>query len=155
MSSEFHSFSGLAVNYDKTGVMRMGSIRYTDARFYTTFPLIWSDGPVKVLGVEIYDTWQKTVDNGYNDILMKVANVFKIWNNRSLTPVRKIQVVNTLANSQFLYKLQVLSSPGVDFEISYRKLVTRFIWDDKKTKILHKRLMASYSNGGLHCVIWK
>lgn len=126
----------------------MGSIKYTDARFYSNFPLQWSDGPIKVLGIDIYSSWHETLENNFDNILQKAKNTLNSWHHRSLTPIGKIQVVNTLTTSKFLYKLQVLPSPGAAFEIKYKRLITEFIWDKKRPKISYKRLIAAYSNGG-------
>ena len=50
---EFEEFSGLKINYNKTEVLRLGSLWKTDAKFYSGLPLVWSDGPCTVLGVQV------------------------------------------------------------------------------------------------------
>lgn len=146
---EFQEFSGLTINYNKTEILRIGSLRNTDARFYTEFPLIWSDGPIKILGIDVYPTMQQIVNNNYDKILEKAGNVLTMWKNRSLTPVGKIQVINMLVNSLFTYKMQVLPTPPAKFMLQYKKLITQFIWNKKRSKISYQRLIASYNQGGL------
>lgn len=147
--SEFEAFAGLAINYDKTEIMRMGSIRNTNARFYSQLPLHWSDGPIKVLGLMIYNSWQNTSENAYQSIFGKIENTLNSWKWRSLTPIGKIQIVNSITNAYFVYKLQVLPSPTEKQIMNYKKMVVNFIWDGKKSKIAYNRLIASNINGGL------
>lgn len=72
-----------------------------------------------------------------------------MWQWRSLTPIGKIQIVNSITNSYFMYKLQVLPTPTQKMIIQYKKAITRFIWDEKKPKISYGRLIAACSKGGL------
>ena len=44
---------GLKISYDKTTIYRIGSIKESNARLYTTKELKWSDGPIETLGVKI------------------------------------------------------------------------------------------------------
>lgn len=145
---DFQDFSGLAINYDKTEITRMGSLRKTNARFYSEHPLHWSDGPVKILGIEFYETWDLTSQKNYEVTYAKAKSIIQMWKNRSLTPVGKIQVVNTLINSLFTYKLQVLPSPDAKFLIAYKRMITQFIWNQKKPRISYQRLISSYPSGG-------
>ena len=48
---EFHKYSGLEVNYSKTVAIKFGPCRDTNAKYYTLRQLIWSDKPVKILGI--------------------------------------------------------------------------------------------------------
>lgn len=147
--SEFESFSGLAINYNKTEIMRMGSIRSSDAKFYSHLPLHWSDGPVKILGVNIYSSWLDTSLNNYQEIFNKANAMFDSWKCRSLTPIGKIQIINSIANSFFMYKLQVLMSPPAKDLVKYKRMITQFLWDNRRSKISYDRLIASFSQGGL------
>lgn len=147
--SEFQDFSGLSINYDKTEVLRLGSLRNTDAKFYSTLPLKWSDGPVRILGMQISGSYDDTVQMNYTDILEKVQNLVNVWSTRMLTPIGKICVVNTLINSQVIYKLQSLPTPSKVFFDTFKRIVCNFVWDGKKAKISYRRLISSYKNGGL------
>lgn len=147
--SEFQDFSGLAINYNKTEVLRLGSLCHTDAKFYSTLPLKWSDGPVKVLGMQMYGQSVDIANNNYNELLTKIDNILKNWSTRMLTPIGKICIVNTLINSQVTYKLQSLPTPSKQFFDKYKKLISQFIWDNKKANVSYVRLIASKPNGGL------
>ena len=55
--TNFAEFSGLRINYDKTEILRLGSLIKSDARFYADFPIQWTDKPIKILGI-----WVSTSD---------------------------------------------------------------------------------------------
>lgn len=129
--------------------MRIGSLHETDAQFYTTLPIKWSDGPIKILGTEIHPKYDITVQQNYDNLMDKVQNLIQVWNTRNLTPIGKIAIVNSLLNSQFIYKLQCLPSPSEKLFIRYQKMIREFIWDKKQAKIKYERLVASFSKGGL------
>lgn len=147
--SEFEDFTGLKINYDKTEILRIGSLNKTNARFITTLPLKWSDGPTRILGIKVFSTYKELLSNNYNDILNQASGIFKVWTNRILSPIGKIQVANFLASSKFVYKLQVLPTPDKKFFDTYRKMVTKFIWNNAPAKIPYKRLIAPKTEGGL------
>lgn len=146
---EFEDFTGLSINYDKTEILRIGSLQNSDARFYTTLPIKWSDGTIKVLGTHITPEYNDIVRINYEYLFDRIDNLFKVWSTRNLTPYGKIQVVNSLASSQFVYKLQCLPSPNQYMLDRYAKLVRKFVWDGKPAKIAYKRLIASFADGGL------
>lgn len=146
--SEFEHFAGLRINYNKTEIMRMGSIRGSNAQFYTQLPLIWSDGPIRILGIDVYHNWELSADKNYENIMNKINDIARMWEARSVTPIGKIQIINSLMNSQFTYKLQVLNAPRMDLMVKYKKAVTKFIWGSSRAKILYSRLIAAFSHGG-------
>lgn len=147
--SEFESFTGLSINYDKTEILCIGSLHGSDAKFYSTLPLKWSDGFIKILGVYFGPVLQRVLEINYNSILDKIKAICNSWNNRALSPIGKIQVINSLCNSQFVYKLQCLLSPPDDFFVQYERIIRDFIWDGKKPKVAYKKLILSYDKGGL------
>ena len=45
--------SGLKINYDKTVIYRLGSLRHSNAKFYSQHKMTWTNKPVKMLGTDI------------------------------------------------------------------------------------------------------
>ena len=123
---EFANFSGLRYNYDKTEILRIGSLHNTDAAFYSELPLQWSDGPVKVLGIWVTAQIGEMAKINYDSLLTKITNICKIWATRSLTLLGRIQIINTLVIPNLIYRLQVLPSPDKEFYKRYEQLVRNF-----------------------------
>ena len=145
----FQLFCRLKINYDKTEILRLGSLRNTDAEYYSGLPIKWSDGPVKILGIYVFPDLDVMSEYNYLETIQKICNICKIWSYRSLSLLGKILVVNTLVISLFIYRLQVLSSPSQDILKRYKDIITEFLWEHKRPKIAYNRLITSYEQGGL------
>lgn len=138
----FMHISGLELNYDKTQIMRIGSLRNSNTQFYSLKNLFWVDG-IKILG-----TRQFLLDN-YQGMLDKLLKLTMIWSNRSLNIMGKIVICNTLFLSQFVYKLLMISSPSVKFITDVKNIVRNFLWDGKPPRIHYSKLVVSKWSGGL------
>ena len=148
MFHEFYLFSGLIMNYNKTEILRIGSLRHSNAMFYSRLPLVWSDGPVKVLGFDVFPDLDKTIEYNYNDILGKIKSIIITWQKRNLSLLGKVTIANTLLLTQAIYKLQVLPIPK-NFAVKFRKCITQFLWDQKPARIKYDQLIQTKDNGGL------
>ena len=149
---DYTTFIGLKINYNKTEVLRIGSLRNTDASYYTELPLFWSDGPIKILGMMFTGNIKEYKKINCENMLNKAENLFKICNKRTLTMLGKIVVVNTLVIPLFIYRFQVLPTPDKVFFLKFRKIVQTFIWNGKRPKIAYHKLTCTYDNAGLKLV---
>ena len=146
---EFERFTSLAVNYDKTELLRISSQK-TDAQFYSTLPLKWSDGPVRVLGIYVCNDIAKTIEINYNIVMDKFKQVIQTWSSRSLTMLGRIQVVNSLCVLQFIFRALCLPTPSGKFFEEYRKIVSHFIWQGRKPKMSFDRLTLEKGRAGFN-----
>ena len=147
---KFHYHSGFEVSYDKTTLYRIGSLRHSNAQMYDMTEYIWSNNDITVLGITI--AHENIVDKNYNSIVKKVENILEAWYNRGLSLYGKIQVVNTLIASQFVYKMMVLPTIPEHIIKNIDNVIRRFIWNGKKAKISYKILQNSKKEGGLKLV---
>ena len=99
---------GLKVNYDKTTVYRIGSLRNTDAIFYTKRQLNWTNEPINVLGIWIDHNTEITQELNYRPLIEKTKAILTQWQRRNLSLLGKIMIINTLVASQFVYRMTVL-----------------------------------------------
>ena len=81
--------------------------------------------------------------------LKKIENLFQTWKNRTLTLLGKVTIINTLAMSQFLFSLAALPSPSENFYINFKRIVLKFLWDEKPHKISYNKIIQDYDKGGL------
>ena len=147
----FGHFTGLRINYDKTEILCIGSLHNTDAMYYSGLPLVWSDGPIRVLGIQV-TTAQNMASINYNEILEQVEMICKCWSQRSLTLLGRILIINTLIVPLFTYRMQVLESPNPAIIKKYHKIIIKFLWQGKRAKIAYKKLIQCYENQGLKLV---
>ena len=131
---DFHYQTGFTINYDKTTVYRIGSLKNSDAKLYSQKPLKWSSTGINVLGIDITHNTQNTLHLNYNKLVTKATDIMKKWQYRSLSLKGKILVINTLIASMFVYRMTVL--PRIP-EIYVKKLdqaISEFLWNGHKPK---------------------
>ena len=124
----FQGNTGTRINYDKTIVYRLGSARRSNARFYSHRKLIWSDNPIRILGVVLTENLEKICKLNYEEIFVKIESVMKLWQQRNLSLFGKILVTNTLIMSLFTYKFAVLPPFPEEFCTKLNDIVQKFIW---------------------------
>ena len=72
LMEEYSKNTGLIINYNKTQILRLGSLRNSCAKFYSERQLQWSEC-VKILGVKVYADIKTTMDVNYNDLMDKIG----------------------------------------------------------------------------------
>ena len=144
----FRRQSGFTVSYDKTTLYRIGSLRFSDAQMYDMNQVVWSNQDIKVLGITI--AHQDIVHKNYDLVEEQVHQILSDWKNRGLSLLGKVQVVNSLVASLFVYKMMVL--PQIPKNVIKRvdNEIRRFLWNGKKAKIAYPILQNSKSEGGLN-----
>ena len=147
---DFRMQSGFTVSYDKTTIYRIGSLRHTDAQLYSLDQFIWSNKDINVLGVTI--AHEDLVEKNYSKIVGKARNILEAWYNRGLSLIGKVQIVNTLVASLFVYKMMVLPSIPEKVVKNVDNLIRDFLWSGKKAKIALPTLQNPKNQGGLNLV---
>ena len=74
--NHFQNLSGMKINYDKTTIYRIGSLKHTNAKFYSKHNLHWSNQPVKVLGIIITNDQQQLLKLNYEALICKTEAIF-------------------------------------------------------------------------------
>ena len=129
----------------------MRRLKYRDDTLRSSYPIKW-ERQITVLGIIFTADETTTRDLNYSILLQKIRAITTLWSVRSLTVIGKILVVNTLFVSKFVYKLMCIYSPTEKFLKEFRKVIMDFIWDSKKPKIACKKLIQTYTYGGLNLV---
>ena len=151
----FRFNSGFTISYDKTSIYRIGSIRNTDAKLITQKPVAWTSDYINVLGVKVSYN-EETVWENYTEILTKVSDITQMWQNRRLSLMGKVIIINTLIASLFVYKMMVLLDILEDIHKRIDKLIQQFLWNNRSPKIALKLLKLDKKVGGLRLMdLWK
>ena len=143
--NDFRAHSGFTVSYDKTTLYRIGSLRHSDAQMYDLEQFKWSNKDITVLGVTI--AHEDLMSKNYDSICQKTEKVLKAWYNRGLSLHGKVQVVNTLVASLFVYKMMVLPSIPRSIVKTIDNHIREFLWNGKKAKIAYRILQNPKSQG--------
>ena len=146
----FHYQSGFEVSYEKTTLYRIGSLRHSSAQMYDITEYAWSNTDIQVLGTVI--SHEDLVQKNYEGIMDKTRRILNSWQNRNLTLIGKVLVVNTLIASLFVYKMMVLPIIPKSITQNMDNIIREFIWNKKKSKVAYKILQNPKNQGGLALV---
>ena len=147
---KFKRNSGFTISYEKTTMYRIGSLRHSSAQMYNITEVAWSNQDINVLGVTI--AHEDILYKNYDSMPRSVSTVLNSWYNRGLSLIGKVQVVNALVASQFVYKMMVLPSIPKSVVKTLDNIIRDFIWNGKKSKVSLKILQNSKLKGGLGLV---
>ena len=142
--------SGFTLSYEKTTMYRIGSLRHSNAQLYDMNQVTWSKEDINVLGVTI--AHEDLVDKNYSDIIQKTRSICNSWCHRGLSLIGKVEVINTLVASLFVYKMMVLPTIPDKVVKNIENTIRDFIWGGKKAKIALKILQNPKDQGGINLV---
>ena len=140
--------SGLELNYDKTTVYRIGSLKQSDAELYTQPPLTWTNDPVNVLGIWVSNDETEMTNINFENLIERSNQTLTSWANRSLSLFGKILIVNSLIISQYIYKMAVLPFIPGDILSRINDMIENFLWNNRKPKIKRSLLENPIKWGG-------
>ena len=145
----FKRNTGLKANYEKTIIYKIGCKTGFKKRLYLDKKVKWGDNVIDALGLLIStDAENDNLDLNYENVLQKASTVLNVWQHRGLSIIGKIEVVNTLINSLFTYKMQLLPIMSKEIEGKITSMISRFIWNGRKPKIRMMVLYMKPQNGG-------
>ena len=148
--NQFYHQSGFQVSYEKTTLYRIGSLRHSDASLYNIKEYNWSNRDITVLGVTI--AHEDIVRKNYDPLKQKAKMTLKAWYNRGLSLLGKVQVINTLVASLFVYKMLVLPTIPTQVIREFEDIIREFLWNGKKAKIALSTLQNPKELGGVSLV---
>ena len=144
----FGKRTGLLLNYEKTNVYRIGSLKNSDAKFYTTKELNWKNGVINVLGVCVSNDIQEAVNSNYDSLCTRAEKKLNSWKRRTLSLLGKISIINTLVASMFVYTMTVLPPIPDKYITRLERMFTTFLWNGHRAKIPMETLMADKKHCG-------
>ena len=149
---KFSKISGLTVNYEKSNILRIGSIRNSSTKIKTNQPFTWTNDPLEILGITITVNLEELASMNFTPVINKINNIIRMWSKRKFTLFGKIIVINALLASQLVYKMSVLPSPGEKEIKEIDKILYNYLWDNKPHKIAKTVMLNEVDEGGLHMV---
>ena len=148
---EFQNSTGFKLSYEKTNLYRVGSMRKSKAKLYTAEEMVWADR-INVLGIEVCEDINELLEANYLPVIAKLKKVLNQWSNRNLSLFGKINVINALVGSLFVYKMSVLPSMSTDMYKVIDQEIERYLWAGHKPKIPLEVLRSGTQYGGAKLV---
>ncbi len=131
---KFARSTGLSINYNKTTVYRLSSLRRSKAVFYSEFGLFWTNDPFKFLGVVIGGGSDDLIKLNYSPIFERAQIICDMWKSRDISLLGKVCVVNSLIASLFVYKMSVLPDIPEYLIKDFDQMIRKFIWNGAHPK---------------------
>ena len=145
----FQKNAGLKINYNKTDILRLGSLRNSEAKLYTQKSLNWTNNPLLILGISITQSVKNLCECNFPQLLVKMQNIVDIWKMRDLTLYGKVLISKSLLISQLIYKLSILPDPGIDYMKEVNSLISKYVWGNKPPRLAKNILMQPLDKGGM------
>ena len=142
----FRKMSGFTLNYQKTTIFRIGSLKKSDATLITQRTVAWTNEPINVPGVDI--THDDPGKRNFSPLTDKVKGILTKWSARKLSLFAKVLIVNSLVTSLFVYKMTVLPAPPDHILKGVKSEIVKFLWNGSKPKISYEMMVASKESGG-------
>ena len=149
---KFQIISGLKVNYDKTEILRIGSLKNSEAKLYTQKNLKWTNDPANLLGINVGTNLGEVTEQNFEKLIKKMENITKIWLSRQLTLIGRIVIIKTFLVSQLIYSFSVLPSPSPVQMKRIDKILNDHLWSHKKHYIEKNVMLNCLSEGGLNMI---
>lgn len=148
----FEEATSLTINYDKTSLYRIGSLKNSNARLFTNKPFLWTNEPIRILGIDIAHNNALMNDLNLNSLLERATQTLQSWHYRGLSLVGKTLVINALVGSLFVYHLSVLCTLQQTYIDKFNKIIGDFLWDNMWPKIALGKLCNTKYYGGLKLI---
>ena len=147
----YSDFAGLKINYNKTQILRIGSLRNSDSKLITQGTISWSRR-VKILGLSVSPNREEMCSSNYDLLIKKIQKIINSWKARGLSLLGKVQVINTLVSSQFIYYFTNTYAPTAEIMKKLKDIIVEYLWEGKPSKIAFEQLIQDYHNGGVKMV---
>ena len=146
--SEFSLLSGLKVNVNKTQIAWIGSDGGLQIEICPDLHLQWVT-EFNLLGITFSNDLAVVEEINYHKVLGRLTNILKIYKNQYLTLIGKITIIKSLAISQLIHLVSVLSSPNKSIMDEIYKILKNFLWNGKRPKLSWEKLSLDIDKGGL------
>ena len=119
----YAKLSGLNINFTKTQVVWIGSKKYSNDTLGQHRNLSWGKTSFKLLGINFDVDLDKIVNINYNERILQIKKLIKIWSKRNLTVIGKITVVKTLILPVLNHLIITLPNPTQDILKKVNELI--------------------------------
>lgn len=136
--NQFAILSGLRVNFEKTHVIWIGSLKYSTRSIKTKWKLNWGSTCFKLLGIWFHIDQEKMIDINFKEKLEKIKKSILYWQKRQLTPIGRITVVKSLLLPFLTHLFISIPNPDKQFMQNINKLFFELCGKDlQKLKLLY------------------
>ena len=149
---EYAKFSGLAMNFQKTKVICIGTDTPPNDIYLPHLPFEWNPETFNILGIEFTKNLKDITDKNLETKLIDMQREINNWSKRDLTPFGKVTVIRTLIISKIVHILISLPTPSKKVMLKINKMLYEFLWDGKPDKLKREIAKQKIENGGINMI---
>lgn len=151
--NNFSTLSNYTINWSKSTLLPLTQDSW-DSAAQKSFPSLHL-GNIKYLGITISSRLSELFNLNYPQLLKKIENNLKGWNNLPLTLTGRIAAVKMKILPQITYLFSMIpTTPTDNWFKSLNTTVTQFYWKNKKPRISLSTLQNSKQCGGLEAPVF-
>ena len=152
--THFDNLSGLRINFNKSLLIGLGSLKNQYDTLGDTYGIPWNRGDNFVLlGIIFNVDLREITQINYDNALSKIKKIINSWSRRNISTLGKITVLKSLIITHINYLLLTLPSPSADFLSDLNSLFFSFVWNKKPDRVNRNQIIQDYSDGGLEMVV--
>ena len=145
--NNFHKNTGFTLSYDKTSMYRVGAMHRSKAQLYTGKQMSWDKDTINVLGIDVFRNTDQLVETNFRKTIEKMKKTVSRWENRDLSLLGKVEIVNSLLGSLFVYKMSALPNMTSQMKCEINSIIQKYLWNNHKPKISLKTLQGPKNKG--------
>jgi len=142
---QFEKVSGLAINIDKTQVIKLGSANINlncpivDIPYTKTF---------KLLGIHFSTNLEEMYELNFRDKVANIRQLVRTYQARNFSITGRITIVKMYMLPKLIHVLAVLPLPNLKHIRELNTIFTNFIWNNKRPKIQLNTIVQDIKDGG-------
>ena len=148
----FGEISGLKINFAKTQVVWIGSMRFSHNVLCPELGLSWGKNNFSYLGIDFHSDLSKMIKMNYDKKVIEISALLKSWSKRNLTPIGRITVIKTLVIPKLIHLFSALPNPDDKYILNLNRLFFNFIWQKPIGNVKRETVVREYSEGGLKMI---
>ncbi len=143
----FEEISGLKINVEKTVVIKLGIENIVPGQKCLSLNIPYST-TFKLLGINFSTDLSEVTILNYGPKIAVLQNLVRLYQGRNLSMIGRITVVKMFMLPKLIHLFRALPTPEQNIFEEIKRIMTSFIWNNKRPKISHNTLVQEYKYGG-------
>uniref|UniRef100_A0A8C6SR27 Reverse transcriptase domain-containing protein n=1 Tax=Neogobius melanostomus TaxID=47308 RepID=A0A8C6SR27_9GOBI len=153
--NKFGQFSGYSINDTKSSILFLNNEERNNP--IINLPFFNATEGFTYLGIKITPQINTIVSANYDPLMGEVRESIEKWTTMPISMIGRINLIKMAILPKFLYLFQSLPLPlPKSFFKEINAIFSRFIWNNRKSRLRFKLLYLPYDRGGLQmpCLQW-
>ena len=148
---DFQKASGLAINVEKTQAVKLGISNSNRDEICPILEIPYIQ-KFKLLGIKFSTNLEEMYELNFRDKIINIKKLIQIYQGRNFSLMGRITLVKMHMLPKLVHVLTVLPTINPKYIGEISSILTKFIWNNKPSKIKLDALVQNYKDGGLKMI---